>query len=67
METKKPPQVYNSQRFRFSEDDGTRTRNHRIDSLNTSRYKAKTINHFRPSRRRGCSLVAQTPPSYLPT
>jgi len=46
----------------MSEDDGTRTCNHRIDSLNTSSYNHQIGNHFRPRQLRGCPLVAQASP-----
>jgi hypothetical protein len=50
----------------ISEGDGTRTRNHRIDSLNTPRCKPMNSKRFRPSKGRGCTLVAQTGPSCPP-
>jgi hypothetical protein len=51
----------------FSEDDGTRTRNHRIDSPNTLRRKLITITHLRLNRNCGCTLVARTLWNCLPT
>jgi integrase len=44
----------------ISEGDGTRTRNHRIDSPNTSSYKAKSRKDFWQGQGRGCTLVAQS-------
>ena len=43
-----------------SEGDGTRTRNHRIDSPNTPRYKSFPVHHFRQTNNPGCPVVART-------
>lgn len=43
-----------------SEGDGTRTRNHRIDSLMLSRFKSKYTKWLRLQHMFGCTLVAQT-------
>jgi hypothetical protein len=45
----------------LSEGDGTRTRNHRIDSPNLPRRKTKRRKSFRQGRSQGCTLVAQRP------
>src|SRR5262249_47208406 len=41
-----------------SEGDGTRTRNHRIDSPDLMKRKMLMLKGFRPIRTPGCSLVA---------
>src|SRR5262249_10610221 len=57
---KLPVRVFYVSPCPVSEGDGTRTRNHRIDSPNTSRYKLRKRNHFHLYLPRGCTLVVQS-------